>query len=592
MNLKLTTKLLTASLASAAALAAGAGAAAAADTYCVAKPSCEAAGGIHADSFDGALKAAQGVFGSDIVEVGAGTFHTAGGLVHGSSNAVDVIGSGRGATTVVNDGEPLHLLSGSSLAKLTLDGGAAPVALELEGGDVDDVTVKAPAGDGLIVDGGAVRNSTVTAAHDAVSNPNGFRALIQHDDLRAGAAAVALNGVRDETPITQSRLHGNVGVSAVCSDVSIQDTLAVVDGDVPIGVFASTGTGCIAEPHTAIVRQSTIVGSGADSRGLFASGGLGSSATLIANDTIVSGFAHSLARSTALGSATVYTSFSAYDPSANVDGGGSGSLSQHDRVDAEPEFVNPAKGRYALRHDSALIDAGETDPLFPVELDADLRGLKRVVDGDGDATERRDLGAVEYQRSAPAAEAKASATRIGVGRRVAFSATAVDFDPGDVLGLAWSFGDGATATGAKPTHAYAKPGTYGWTATATDPTGLQVKKTGTVVVVPRPRVTLASPLVERPLGRSVFVRAKQSRPFKLTATARLKVRGVQRKIALATPSFRAAKLGGTRVSFALTRKARRALRRHGRGVAIVRVTGRDGVGQVVRAERRIKVRAA
>ncbi len=52
-----------------------------------------------------------------------------------------------------------------------------------------------------------------------------------------------------------------------------------------------------------------------------------------------------------------------------------------------------------------------------------------------------------------------------------FAGTGTDPDPGDALTYRWSFGDGATATGASVAHAYAVPGTYHVTLTATDPAG-------------------------------------------------------------------------------------------------------------------------
>src|SRR5436309_13321163 len=43
---------------------------------------------------------------------------------------------------------------------------------------------------------------------------------------------------------------------------------------------------------------------------------------------------------------------------------------------------------------------------------------------------------------------------------------------GTIASYAWTFGDGATATGAMPTHAYASAGQYPVTLTVTDNLGL------------------------------------------------------------------------------------------------------------------------
>jgi hypothetical protein len=67
-----------------------------------------------------------------------------------------------------------------------------------------------------------------------------------------------------------------------------------------------------------------------------------------------------------------------------------------------------------------------------------------------------------------------------VGQPLAFSAS-----PSDVwsaLTTGWSFGDGATATGASVTHAYASAGTFTASVTGTDAVGNAVTRSGTVQV--------------------------------------------------------------------------------------------------------------
>ncbi|MCC6763886.1 MAG: PKD domain-containing protein [Deltaproteobacteria bacterium] len=82
-----------------------------------------------------------------------------------------------------------------------------------------------------------------------------------------------------------------------------------------------------------------------------------------------------------------------------------------------------------------------------------------------------------------APEAHAGGARRGTaGGAVAFDATrSFDVD-GTIVAYAWSFGDGATATGPTPAHMYAEPGTYTATLTVTDDHGAVGTTTAAVAV--------------------------------------------------------------------------------------------------------------
>ena len=64
-----------------------------------------------------------------------------------------------------------------------------------------------------------------------------------------------------------------------------------------------------------------------------------------------------------------------------------------------------------------------------------------------------------------------------------FSAQTTDPE-GDAVSLEWTFGDGATATGAAPTHPYSAAGTFTVTVTATDSKGATGSATHQIVVRP------------------------------------------------------------------------------------------------------------
>lgn len=80
---------------------------------------------------------------------------------------------------------------------------------------------------------------------------------------------------------------------------------------------------------------------------------------------------------------------------------------------------------------------------------------------------------VTVQNRAPSVSAGATAASAIPGAPIQFtSAGTADPDPGgSVVSYAWSFGDGATASSADPSHAYAAAGTYSAVLTATDNDG-------------------------------------------------------------------------------------------------------------------------
>src|SRR3954447_24553411 len=81
--------------------------AAGATTYCVAEPSCVTAGGTGVPSVGIALSAA-GILspGPDRIEIGPGDFDAMGGFAYSTApgNGVEIVGSGRGITRLVDSG--------------------------------------------------------------------------------------------------------------------------------------------------------------------------------------------------------------------------------------------------------------------------------------------------------------------------------------------------------------------------------------------------------------------------------------------------------------------------------------------------------
>ncbi|HEV7775016.1 MAG TPA: PKD domain-containing protein [Conexibacter sp.] len=104
-----------------------------------------------------------------------------------------------------------------------------------------------------------------------------------------------------------------------------------------------------------------------------------------------------------------------------------------------------------------------------------------------------------FDASAPTLSGVAIPPTATAGVPASFAASA--FDLWGPATIRWGFGDGGTATGAAPTHAYASAGTFTATMTATDAVGNAASRSGTVQVqaassssppVGAPRLTNAS----------------------------------------------------------------------------------------------------
>ncbi|WP_165250234.1 PKD domain-containing protein [Paludisphaera soli] len=113
------------------------------------------------------------------------------------------------------------------------------------------------------------------------------------------------------------------------------------------------------------------------------------------------------------------------------------------------------------------VGSGSSTPSHRYEDSGAYTATLTVTDAQGrSATARR---AVTVLDVAPTVSLSAP-TSAGPGTAVPFSASATDPSPLDrAAGFTynWRFGDGATGTGASPTHVYASPGTYTVSVTAT-----------------------------------------------------------------------------------------------------------------------------
>jgi hypothetical protein len=215
---------------------------------------------------------------------------------------------------------------------------------------------------------GAGRAATVLDGHvDFGEDRSSLAALT----VRASSAtALALRGEGDDLHVAGAvRLRDGSALrtSTVAGAV-------VTAGAVAIHSVAVTGPGIEVESGTLTAAHMTAFGTGGV--------GVRMVGTAIANvsSSVVWGFARGFS-----GSATVsYT----HVPETGID----------------PGFVG-APADLRLRPDSPLVDAGDPRPLAAVEPQVDAGGDVRAMDGDGDGTARRDLGAYERRPPPPPAVA-------------------------------------------------------------------------------------------------------------------------------------------------------------------------------------------
>ncbi|MDD4903803.1 MAG: PKD domain-containing protein, partial [Candidatus Bipolaricaulis sp.] len=86
----------------------------------------------------------------------------------------------------------------------------------------------------------------------------------------------------------------------------------------------------------------------------------------------------------------------------------------------------------------------------------------------------------------PTASFSFSPASVAAGQTVVFDATASSDPDGAIASYAWTFGDGATATGSSPSHAYADAGSFTVTLTVRDDGGLSRSTSRTLAVTDDP----------------------------------------------------------------------------------------------------------
>jgi uncharacterized membrane protein len=118
------------------------------------------------------------------------------------------------------------------------------------------------------------------------------------------------------------------------------------------------------------------------------------------------------------------------------------------------------------------------------------------------------------------------------------------------VAVSWSFGDGASATGTSVTHAYAHPGTYTVSVTATDAAGNTTSDSGSITVSPPAGSPTSGASLTSSAGGTLRVSALSLSPTRFHRGKRTAT--VSRRAPERTPS-------ATTISFSLSAAARATL---------------------------------
>ena len=338
------------------------------------------------------------------------------------AHALTLQGAGQGSTIITlpaSASQAVYIIADhATLGDLTVTMAAAQSTSDYgmivgSGSVVDRVTVDGTGTAGAI----GIYAGLTTITHSVVTMPPDNAAADRgiyssggntiSDTTSSGAQAFDLSdpGATDSL----SRVHLRSDNNAVLTDggsIMIDD--AVIDlGTAPDSVgLAAVNFNNSTSPKTITADHVTIVGGGANSRGVWAyasSLGAVQNATINLTNSIVRGPTTSLVADAGnngsqggASTATVNVSYTDYetkggtiDPTTGAGGivEGAGNL-----VNVDPGFVSPTDRH--LTPGSAVVDMGDPAAGGPT---TDLDGAARVVDGDGNGSAIRDLGAYELQ---------------------------------------------------------------------------------------------------------------------------------------------------------------------------------------------------
>jgi PKD domain len=604
-------------------------ASAAEQTFCVNDPTCS---GTPVATVADALAAAQ-ANGSerDRIKVGPGTFPAASLLSDASDNPVLIEGAGEATTVLTRSpvaGETILALtnSQSGVSRLTVHipaGQPEMIGIDLSAGASGDrLRITSPPGTseaiGIQVDtGSSLRRSVVTLPNSAAAANIGIEAgantVVESDGVNATygiiiAGSGALIRTARVTALRGLQLFGSTVADNTATVENTQvNSLAPSAGHAAVIVAGANATHTV----TLSARHLTLLGPGSGT-GFLARGqqvGTNPIANLNVLDSVVTGYEtdiQGLAGPTGTSSITIDSSaFDFAKQATNTNAATINAGPNNINLNGVDPKLRNFQGDRRPGFDSPLVDRGVPGGLLAAESPLDLALFARLVDGNGDGTIRRDIGAFEYQRSAPQVAASATPSTAGQRKPITFNASATDADPDEAVQITWQFDDGATATGASVQHAFASAGPHNATATAADPSGATGAAVTTVTIrdteAPRLRISRRAVTLTR-TGVAPVALTCPKREFSGPCAGRLTLKTLRKlerpgaarakRIKLGSARFRIRAGRTVKVQVRLSRANRRLVAALGRVRVSAAATVRDQAGNRGAARRAVQLRRA
>ena len=457
---------------------------ASATTYCVA-PATGCGGGDQPTVSD-ALIAASNNAGADDVQLGATTYVDGpyGYVDNTGTNPVTIRGAGQFDSRLVSfvGGTPALTLTGGNADNIVVfspTAGATPITVALTSGTLSNSQVLVGAnGRGIDATGATVDHVSVSPSSGSATANTAVRA---DQSTITNTLTSTTNGIEVvNAPVAVRRstiVTKGYGLQSALAQTTITDSQIVLNDPTAVGV---EGICDLASGSNTIDATNLTVTGGGTGTAFRSLGSQNCGGYVAVSSSLVQGVGKTVdCTAGALAGATAQVTLNYSDadltPGHVLGTCTQGPIDAGNNFLADPKLVSPATLTPLPRFDSPLIDAG--DPAAPgAAQPTDIAGLPRAVNG------RRDVGAFEYGRRAPVLTVSRAPASLLPGDPVTFTATTSDPDQGDVVTVAWSFDDGASAAGDEVTHAFAAPGTHTATATATDSAGVTTSQTETVEV--------------------------------------------------------------------------------------------------------------